>query len=231
MNYANPSAEYPHGAPKCQACGWVGPWNVEPVLMTHHIIIFVVLLLAFGGGLIYLVIILIMRSNDSSRGKICPNCGSKNMHTFVYADAPGQVPAPYPAQQPYGAPAQQPYVAPSPQPLASSATTFNPSGASAGARSAVVYANGVAVRTLVLTPGTRYTVGRGSDSSVQIADSMVSGHHGVFEVDADGTLMYTDSGSTNGSFLNGSQVFGAVRITPADMLTLGSENMRVAVSM
>lgn len=215
-------SEYPHSVPKCQVCGRVGPWQAEPVLLTHHIVIFLLLTLVFGVGLIYLVIVLIVRSDEAARDKICPNCGSKNMHTFVYADGPGGL-APDHASQPFPAAAQQA--------AAPSATRFNPAMAPVGARSAVVYANGVAVRTLVLTPNIRNTVGRNPDCSVRISEPMVSGRHGVFEVDGSGSLVYTDTGSTNGSFLNGSRLSGPARITPADSLTLGSENMRVTVSI
>ena len=231
MYEANVPAEYPHSVPKCQVCGRIGPWTVEPVLLPHHIIIFIVLLLAFFGGLIYLVIVLIIRSSEDSRAKICPHCGSKNMHTFVYADPPGGLP--YSAGQ-YGAqaPVQQlpavgvAYQAPSP-----SATVYNPSGAAGGSRSAVVYANGVAARTLVLTPGARYTLGRSSENSVQLNEGMVSGKHGVFEVTGDGRLMYRDVGSTNGTFMNGQQLTDPVEIHVGDILMLGGENMRVMVSM
>lgn len=222
MDHVNGMSEYPHSVPKCQVCGRVGPWQAEPVLLTHHIVIFLLLTLVFGVGLIYLVIVLIVRSDEAARDKICPNCGSKNMHTFVYADGPGGATPGY-APQPYRAPVQQP--------VPPSATRFNPAVAPAGARSAVVYANGVAVRTLVLTPNIRYTVGRSPDCGVRITEPMVSGHHGVFEVDSSGTLLYTDTGSTNGSFLNGSRLSGTARITPSDTLTLGSENMRITVSM
>jgi len=222
VGYANESSEYPHSVPKCQVCGRVGPWQAEPVLLTHHIVISLLLTLVFGVGLIYLVIVLIVRSDEASRAKICPNCGSRNMHTFVYADGPGGPALGHVAQ---------PFLAAGQQAAAPSATRFNPALAPEGARSAVVYANGAAVRTLVLTPNTRYTVGRDPSCSVRVSEPMVSGRHGVFEVDGSGSLLYADTGSTNGSFLNGSRLSGPARIGPADILALGSDNMRITVSM
>ena len=51
-----------------------------------------------------------------------------------------------------------------------------------------------------LTPGT-HTFGRKPDNDIQIADPYVSGRHGVFEVNDEGVSI-TDSGSTNGTFVN-----------------------------
>lgn len=227
MNYA-PPGEQRHSVPKCQACGWVGPWQAEPLLMTHHIVIFLVLLLAFGGGLIYLVIVLIIRSNESSRGKVCPNCGAKNMHTFVYADYPAQMGAPFYAPNP--APMPPSFQAGACPPVAG--TMMAPSGAvvgGPGARSASVRVNGAEVSALTLTPGTRYTIGRAPGNSIVVGDSMVSASHAVLEVAADGSLNISDAGSTNGTFVNGQRASSAVTLGPSEVVALGSDATRLTI--
>lgn len=50
------------------------------------------------------------------------------------------------------------------------------------------------------------TVGRSSSCDLKIEDRQMSGKHGSFEIAPNGQLMYTDLGSTNGSFLNNSQI-------------------------
>lgn len=49
-------------------------------------------------------------------------------------------------------------------------------------------------------------MGRSSSSDYKISDSILSGTHCSFELDQKGQLLFKDLGSTNGSFLNNSQV-------------------------
>lgn len=64
-------------------------------------------------------------------------------------------------------------------------------------------------------------VGRSSKCDLKIEDRQMSGKHGSFEVNAQGQVFYTDLGSTNGSFLNNSQVQKtAIKIN--DELKLGN---------
>jgi pSer/pThr/pTyr-binding forkhead associated (FHA) protein len=49
-------------------------------------------------------------------------------------------------------------------------------------------------------------IGRSSSSDYKIADIKISGSHCSFEVNAKGQLVFTDLGSSNGSFLNNSQI-------------------------
>ena len=70
--------------PRCMSCGTITQWNVEPLLLPRHIIIGGLLLFFFGGGLLYFLVVIIMRSNPDNRAKICPNCGARNLWTFIY---------------------------------------------------------------------------------------------------------------------------------------------------
>ena len=73
-----------HDVPKCTCCGYEGPWKVAPLIRPIDWVIGIGLLFFFGGGLVYLLITAIVRSNKSNRAKICPNCKSKNLWTFLY---------------------------------------------------------------------------------------------------------------------------------------------------
>lgn len=71
-------------------------------------------------------------------------------------------------------------------------------------------------------------VGRALDNDIVISDDRVSRHHGQFSVRF-GTLVYTDQGSTNGSYLNGSRVT-EIALGPGDILQLGSSTVAVEQS-
>ncbi|HWP31834.1 MAG TPA: FHA domain-containing protein [Fimbriimonadales bacterium] len=72
------------------------------------------------------------------------------------------------------------------------------------------------------------TIGRRSENDIVISDPYVSGLHGKIEVKGE-EVWFTDVGSTNGSFLNGSKIppHEPVRIRPEDELQLGSSVFRV----
>jgi len=65
-------------------------------------------------------------------------------------------------------------------------------------------------------------IGRKPENDVAIADPFVSGSHGVLTI-GDGTAHYTDTGSTNGSFLNGARLEPQQKTTlqPGDVLKIG----------
>lgn len=67
------------------------------------------------------------------------------------------------------------------------------------------------------------TVGRRSGNQIVYADSFMSGKHGEFHVEEDGSARYVDVGSTNGSFLAGERLAPNVPVALNDgtELTLG----------
>ena len=73
-------------------------------------------------------------------------------------------------------------------------------------------------------PGT-IRVGRSLDNDVVLADDRVSRHHGQITARM-GMLVYTDLGSTNGSFLNNSPVT-EIALGPGDVLQLGSSTITI----
>ena len=71
-------------------------------------------------------------------------------------------------------------------------------------------------------------LGRSLDNNVVLSDDRVSRHHGQIGVRL-GMLVYTDLGSTNGSFLNGSPVT-EIALGPGDVLQLGSSTVTIEPS-
>jgi hypothetical protein len=68
-------------------------------------------------------------------------------------------------------------------------------------------------------------IGRAIDNDIVLPDERVSRHHGQISVRL-GTLVYTDLGSTNGSFLNGSGVT-EIALGPTDVLQLGGSSLTI----
>ena len=73
-----------HDVPKCQCCGTITHWKLEPILLPIHIIVGLALLLFFGSGIIYVAGVAAIRANPVRRAKICPRCGGRNLWTFLY---------------------------------------------------------------------------------------------------------------------------------------------------
>ncbi|HYI21167.1 MAG TPA: DUF3662 and FHA domain-containing protein [Candidatus Limnocylindrales bacterium] len=71
-------------------------------------------------------------------------------------------------------------------------------------------------------------LGRSQDNNVVLSDDRVSRHHGQIGVRL-GMLVYTDLGSTNGSYLNGSPVT-EIALGPGDVLQLGSSTVTIEPS-
>jgi hypothetical protein len=87
---------------------------------------------------------------------------------------------------------------------------------------------------LVLPDGTSLTVshapiviGRLPECSVVLGDTNVSRRHAQVALE-EGTVVVTDLGSTNGTFLNGRRVTRAT-VRPGDELTIGTSRLRVEV--
>jgi hypothetical protein len=68
-------------------------------------------------------------------------------------------------------------------------------------------------------------LGRALDNEIVLADDKVSRRHGQISIRL-GMLVYTDLGSTNGSYLNGSRVT-EIALGPGDVLQIGSSTVTV----
>ena len=82
---------------------------------------------------------------------------------------------------------------------------------------------------LVLTPGgKRVNVGRGTDNNLYMNHTSVSKIHAALKMDSEGTLLVADTGSTNGTHINGLRIpYGEVRpIADGDVLAFGDVEVR-----
>jgi len=71
----------------------------------------------------------------------------------------------------------------------------------------------------ITVEGAVLTIGRGTDNGLVLDDARVSRHHGRLQARR-GTLVYTDTGSTNGTRVNG-LVVDEIVLGPGDRLQLG----------
>jgi pSer/pThr/pTyr-binding forkhead associated (FHA) protein len=70
------------------------------------------------------------------------------------------------------------------------------------------------------------TIGRGVGNDVSIdRDEFASSHHARFEPRRDGVYV-TDSGSTNGTFVNGIRLSRERRLKPGDVVRVGETDLR-----
>lgn len=83
---------------------------------------------------------------------------------------------------------------------------------------------GQLVTRFAARPGTM-RIGRALDNDIVLGDERVSRHHGQIGVRL-GMLVYTDLGSTNGSYLNGGSVT-EIALGPGDVLQLGSSTVTI----
>ncbi|MDT4895236.1 MAG: adenylate cyclase [Acidobacteriota bacterium] len=82
---------------------------------------------------------------------------------------------------------------------------------------------------LVFTPGgRRISVGRGTDNDLHINDKSVSKIHAALVMNKEGTLLVSDTGSTNGTFINGRRIaYGEARqIEDGDVVSFGDIEVR-----
>jgi hypothetical protein len=76
--------------------------------------------------------------------------------------------------------------------------------------------------------GKRLSVGRGRDNDMQLNDGSVSKIHAAIMLNREGTLLVADTGSTNGTFINGRRIgYGEARqIDDGDVVGFGDVEVR-----
>lgn len=76
--------------------------------------------------------------------------------------------------------------------------------------------------------GRRMNVGRGSDNDIQLDDRSVSKIHAAILMNREGTLLVSDTGSTNGTYINGRRLaYGEARqIEEGDIVGFGDVEVR-----
>ncbi|HEX5873006.1 MAG TPA: FHA domain-containing protein [Pyrinomonadaceae bacterium] len=86
---------------------------------------------------------------------------------------------------------------------------------------------------LIFKPGgRRLNVGRAADNELTLNDASVSKIHGALLMTAEGTLLVADTGSTNGTYLNGRRIaYGESRlIEDGDVVGFGDVEVRLRKS-
>ncbi len=77
-------------------------------------------------------------------------------------------------------------------------------------------------------PQGKFLVGREEDCHLRPNSDLVSRHHCVFIVD-DFSVRLRDLGSTNGTFVNGQRLVGAVNLKPGDRVLIGKLDFEVMI--
>jgi len=103
----------------------------------------------------------------------------------------------------------------------------------AQARSPIQTGTLVVVKSPALEEGTRFeldsaalTIGRGGQNDVPLEeDEFTSARHARFEPRRDGVWVQ-DRGSTNGTFVNGTQIDRPRRLAPGDVVRVGETDLR-----
>jgi hypothetical protein len=110
---------------------------------------------------------------------------------------------------------------------ATGATSPVPAEVTLNAR--VITANGQSEIQLTFKPGgKRLSVGRGKDNDLYLNDTTVSKIHAALVLNREGTLLVADTGSTNGTFVNGRRIaYGEARhIETGDIVAFGDVEVR-----
>ena len=103
----------------------------------------------------------------------------------------------------------------------------------AQAQSSIKTGTLVVLKSPALEEGTRFeldsaalTIGRGGQNDVPLEeDEFTSARHARFEPRRDGVWVQ-DRGSTNGTFVNGTQIDRPRRLTPGDVVRVGETDLR-----
>src|ERR1051325_11651232 len=76
----------------------------------------------------------------------------------------------------------------------------------------------------------RFSIGRLPENDLVIEDTSLSRRHALIET-VDGSVIVSDCGSQNGTFVNGKRVVGAVELHDGDVLTFGgSKEIAIEIS-
>lgn len=87
-------------------------------------------------------------------------------------------------------------------------------------------------KNLTFVPGGRLSVGRTKENDLAIDDISVSKYHASLLLDTEGRLVVADTGSTNGTFINGERIsYGkAATVGTGDMLKFGAIDVAINVA-
>ena len=95
------------------------------------------------------------------------------------------------------------------------------------------FPNGSREIPLIFKPGgRRLNVGRASDNELTLNDASVSKIHAALLMTSEGTILVADTGSTNGTYINGRRItYGESRpVEEGDVLGFGDIEVRLRKS-
>lgn len=145
----------------------------------------------------------------------------------LHRPAPPPEPLPEPVPQPVLEPvAPPPEAALSGEPSIEPQVQAEPSAPGAPAAWGLVGTSGPAAGVTFPLAG-RMTIGRSPQSDICIADDALSRNHAVIELTPQGCFI-TDSGSTNGTYVNGTRITRPTALKNGDVIVCGAGELRVS---
>ncbi|HNX94117.1 MAG TPA: FHA domain-containing protein [Holophaga sp.] len=97
-----------------------------------------------------------------------------------------------------------------------------------GMRFSLAYLSGPNASTVKQLESPQTLIGR-DDGDVITKDPETSRRHAMLEIHSDGTVWLTDMGSTNGTFVDGVQIFGTLQISNRQEFTCGKSTFMLLI--
>ena len=101
-------------------------------------------------------------------------------------------------------------------------------GVPQGIRVSLAFLSGPQASTVKVLDACRTLIGR-EEGNVITKDPETSRRHATLDVHTDGTVWLTDLGSTNGTFVDGIQVFGTIQLSDRQEFTCGKSTFMLLV--
>jgi hypothetical protein len=92
----------------------------------------------------------------------------------------------------------------------------------------LAYLSGPKASTVKVLDKPQTLIGR-EDGDIITKDPETSRRHSLIEIHSDGTVWLTDLGSTNGTFVDGIQIFGTIQISNRQEFTCGKSTFMLLV--
>ena len=97
-----------------------------------------------------------------------------------------------------------------------------------GIRVSLAYLSGPQASTVKMLDSYRTVIGR-EEGDVVTRDPETSRRHAILDIHTDGTVWLTDLGSTNGTFVDGIQIFGTIQLVDRQEFTCGKSTFMLLV--
>ena len=95
-------------------------------------------------------------------------------------------------------------------------------------RFSLAYLSGPKASTVKVLESPQTLIGR-EEGDIITKDPETSRRHAMIEIHSDGTVWLTDLGSTNGTFVDGIQIFGTLQISNRQEFTCGKSTFMLLV--